>query len=403
VNTLVILGAANGALATYRTARAMGLRTIAVDQRADAPSIALADEHLALSTRDVDRLHAALSGRDDLAGVVAPASDIALPTQRELASRLGLPCGLSESAERASVDKHFFRALCDRLDIPAYRWAVGTDLADVAAAALDFRYPVVVKPADAQSGRGVTRCASPAEVDAALVDALRYSYGGSVLIEEEVAGVHCGCEAVISGGRVAFLALTERLLTPPPLAVTTGHVLPARLPAWTVERVTAIVDALCEEMDYRDGPLNLDLVVDVDGNPYVIEMGARTGGDPLGALVRRCHSVDTVEASIRTALGAPPKVSAHPARPVMVQVLNASTTGRLAGVDGLAEAHAIVGVEEIALLAAEGCEVRAGADMASKLGFAIITGASHEDVAASAAELLATLRFDIDELVGVSS
>ncbi len=403
MTTLVILGGADGALSTYRTARRMGLRTIAVDQRASAPGVALADEYLDISTRDVDALVASLAGRTDLIGVMAPCSDIAVPTQRALAERLGLPCGLTESVTYASVDKHYFRALCDRLEVPAYRWVDGSDLAVLADRARDFRFPVVVKPADAQSGRGVTRCASYAEVEVALDEAVRFSYGGTVLVEEEVLGTQCSCECVVVGGRVAFLALTERLLTPPPQAVTTGHVLPARLPAYTVERVTAIVDALCEEMGYFDGPINLDLVIDGAGTPYVIEMGARTGGDPLGELLRRCHGVDSVAASIEIAVGRPVHIEPHPPRPVMAQVLTADRTGRLNAIECLDEALAIPGVVDIALVATVGQTVQAGTDMASKLGYAIIEGGSPEELLATADRLLKTLRFDVSEVVGVES
>src|SRR5262249_52028180 len=97
MTALLVLGAADGSLATYRTARRLGYRTIAVDQRETAPGVALADEHLAVSTREPDRILAALGDRSDLVGVLAPCSDIALPTQRELAARLGLPCGLTEA------------------------------------------------------------------------------------------------------------------------------------------------------------------------------------------------------------------------------------------------------------------------------------------------------------------
>jgi biotin carboxylase len=394
MKSLLILGAADGSLATYRAARRLGYRTVAVDQRATAPGVLLADAHLPVSTRDVDAIVEGLRGKE-IAGVLAPCSDIALPTQRELAVRLGLPCGLTEAAVRASVDKSYLRALADSLGVPAYPWIVGSDPRVLVERAAGFRFPVVVKPADAQSSRGVTRCPDLSTVDSAVREALPYSYGGQVLVEQEVPGMHCGCECIVAGGRVVFLALTERLLTPAPLAITTGHVLPARVPDGVTERVVSIVDSLVAAMGYRDGPLNVDLVVDASGVPYVIELGARTGGDPLGDLVRWCHGVDPIAASIAVAVGEPVHIEAHQPDPVMVQILSADRTGELVAVTGLPEAKAIPEVRDVVLLTEPGQRVHANANLASKLGYAILASPSVSGLRHAADRLLGTVRFEV--------
>jgi biotin carboxylase len=400
-SSLLILGAADGSMATYRAARQLGYRTIAVDQRGTAPGVALADEHLPISTRESELIAAALADRDDLAGVLAPCSDIALPTQRELARRFALACGLTDAAVRASVDKPFFRALCDELGVPSYPWTAGADADQLIRAAAGFRYPVVVKPTDAQSARGVTRCAGPDEVAVAVTEALRYSYGGTVLIEQEVRGMHCGCECIVVDGRVAFLALTERRLSPAPLAVTTGHLMPAELPAGVTERIESIVNRLCARLGYRRGPLNLDLVVDADGVPHPIEMGARTGGDPLGELARRCYGVDPVRASIEAAVGAPTLIDAGAPRPVMVQILGTDRSGELTEVTGLGRANAMPEVREVVMLAEPGHRVEASANMAGKLGYAILAAPSAEQLRRAADRLLEVVRFDLMPAAGM--
>ena len=142
-------------------ARRIGLRAICVDQRDDAPALRHADEHLSVSTRDLERLTAILADRDDVAGVLSPASDVNLPSQYHLARHLGLPTGLSEAAVRASLDKGFFRAVCDRLGQPGPRYVQGSP-EEVLAAATDLTYPVMVKPTDSSGGRGVSQCTDPA-------------------------------------------------------------------------------------------------------------------------------------------------------------------------------------------------------------------------------------------------
>jgi biotin carboxylase len=392
MKSLLILGAADGAMATYRTARALGYRTVAVDLRDTAPAVALADELLPVSTRDVPALTEILRGRSDVAGILAPSSDIALPTQLTLTERFGLPCGLTEQTVEASVDKRRFRTVCDELGLPGYRWIEGTGWRSAG-----LRFPLVVKPVDAQSSRGVTRCPDESTVDAAIAEALRHSYTAGIVIEEEVQGQHCGCECVIDDGRVVFMALTERHLTPPPQATTTAHLLPAAVPDDVHDEIVAAVDALCARLGYRRGPLNLDLVVDTAGRPRLIEMGARTGGDPLGELARHCYGVDPIEASISVAVGAPlpPIPSRTVPHPVMVQLLNAAETGILTAVHGVEEARGWPEVLRIVLLAEPGRHVTSTIDLTSKLGYALLAADTPVQLRRAADRLLSTVRFEV--------
>ena len=395
MKTIVVLGAADGSLSTYRTATEMGYRTIAVDWSATAPGIELADEYLPLSTRDVPAILAALGNRQDLAGVVAPSSDIAVPTQRELTVSLGLPTPLSELAVRASVDKEIVRGMLDEMGASSYQWRGGDDPGLLASRARELRFPVVVKPADAQGGRGVTRCAAPAEVDEAVWEAQRRSYGGGILVEEEVPGVHCGCECVVDNGKVAFMAMTRRTLGAPPLAMTIAHTMPAGLPAAVADTVRSIVDKLCARLGYQRGPLNLDMVVTPDGEPFIIELGLRTGGNGLDDLVRHCYGVDPVGAALQAAVGQPFELSPHIPRPMKWQVLAAERAGELVSISGVSRTEAIPEVTDLVVLAEPGQRVRPYREVSDRLGWVVLHADTIPALDAAADQVTQTLLFDV--------
>lgn len=395
MKTVVVLGAADGSLSTYRTAHEMGYRTIAVDWKTTAPGIAVADEYLPLSTRDVPALLAALGDRRDIVGVVAPSSDIALPTQRELTVALGLPVPLSENAVRASVDKRVVRGMLDDLGVSSYRWLEGDDPAQLAAHARELRFPVVVKPVDAQGGRGVARCADPAEVVSAAWEAQRRSYGGRLMIEEEIPGVHCACECIVVDGRVAFIAMTRLELCPPPLTLTTAHTMPAGLPASVEDAIQSIVDKLCTTLDYQQGPLTLDVVVTPEGEPYVIELGLRTGGNGLDELVRQCYGVDPVRAALQVAVGQPIELTPHIPRPVMWRVLTAEHAGELVSISGAARVTAIPEVAELVVLAEPGQPVRPYREVSDRLGWVVLRADTVAALDEAAEQVRETLTFDV--------
>lgn len=398
--SLVILGAADGSVTTYQRARELGYRTIAVDNRPEAPAVAFADEYVQVSVRAPERIAAALlehEERDQLAGVLCPASDVGLPAQAWLARHWRLPHQLPEAALRASVDKAYFRQLCERLGLPGYRSVAGRPGTRLRAAAGRLRFPVLVKPVDASGSRGVVLCTGPDELRTAFGTAAGFSASGRIVVEEFVAGEHLTVEVLVAGGRVAFHAVTERTLTPPPLFVTVSHLLPARLTPETDAALVAMVEAVCADLGYRDGSLTLDAVLGDGGELMLIEMGARMGGNGLAELIETCYGVDIIGASIAFAVGEPVVVTPTVPRPTMTHILTADSEGLLAGVDGVAEVMAIPEVVDLQLFVEVGAPVRTYQQAGYKLGQVVLSGTSPAGLYAVRAEVDRLLRFLVAE------
>jgi biotin carboxylase len=388
VRRILVLGGADGSLGTIRTARAMGLHTICADARADAPGTAAADELLNVSTLDVPALVAGLHGID-VDAVVSPASDVNLPSQFALARLLGLPHGLSAAAVRASVDKGFFRAVCDGLGLPGPQWCQGA-----LTPAVQLPYPLMVKPSDSSGSRGIGRVDHPAALAAAVGAALAYSRSGLVIAEEFLDGRHFTAEAIVVDGRVAVAGVTERRLTEPPHFVTVEHWMPA---ADVADAVPAMLDRLCAALGYRWGALNVDLLLTGDGRLVPVEWGARLGGNGVAELLGLAYGVDATETYARMALGervAPvPRYAKHAA----FRVLSAPVAGKLVGVDGVEAARAVPGIADLVLAASPGDAVVPYTRAGAKLGYLLACADDRSRVAVALDAAEAALAFDIEE------
>ncbi len=90
----------------------------------------------------------------------------------ELAGAAYVGCGVLGSA--AGMDKEATKRVAAQAGLPQVPWAVARTPRDVAAAARRFGYPVFVKPAKMGSSVGVVKVKRPAEIAAALREALRY-------------------------------------------------------------------------------------------------------------------------------------------------------------------------------------------------------------------------------------
>jgi biotin carboxylase len=373
VGSLIVLGGADGAITTVRAARRIGLRTVCVDQRTDAPASRWADEYCNVSTRDVPHLVEVFAPRRDVVGVVSPASDVNLPTQDALARGLGLPTGLSPDALRASVDKGFFRDVCEELGLPGPRYVQGPP-ERVLAEATGLRFPVIVKPTDSSGGRGIGTCAAPGELGPAVAEAVAYSAAGVVIVEEYLAGRHHTAEAIVVDGRIALLGVGDRVLTAPPYFVTVEHRMPSRSPE-LAGRLRVMLDAICARLDYRWGSLNVDVLVTADDRVVLVEMGARLGGNGSAELLGLVHGLDVTEASTRLAVGDRPALVPTRAGHAAFRVLSARRPGKLVAIEGVDAARALPGVVDLVIAAQPGDHVEPYHRAGAKLGYVMVAAA----------------------------
>lgn len=393
--TVVILGGADGSASTYRRARELGYRTVCVDRRADAVARSLADEFVQHSIREPASIAAALDGRTDIVAVLSPASDTGLAAQRWLARHWDLPDPLAAAVVHASQDKAYFRAVCHRLGFSSYGYVAGRADAELVLRAGVLRFPVLVKPLDAQSSRGIQVCTQLSEVAAAARDAARFASGGGVIVEEQIVGKHYSAEVFVDRGRIAFVGVSARTLTPAPHFVTVEHRVPADLAVEQRWELTDMLNELITELGYRRGPLTVDVIVDPLGTLHLIEMGARVGGNGLGELFWHAYGVDTVAASIAAATGGAADVMPSRSRATVSGVLYTDDAGVVAEVRGADAATTIPELAELVLFVQAGAQVQPYHNAANKLGHFIVV-ADHPDQAGAAAQAVrAALRFDL--------
>jgi biotin carboxylase len=394
--TLIILGGADGSVSAYERARTLGFRTVCVDIRPSAPAVELADEYLRISVRAPERIAAALlgrEGREGIVGVLCPASDVGLPTQAWLTRHWNLPNELSRAAVQASVDKAVFRETCDRLALPSYRTVTGCQGSDLISRAQRLSFPVLVKPVDSSGSRGVLWCAGPEALEAAFAEAIAYSPSGRLVVEEFVEGEPLTIESLVVDGHVAFHAITKRTLTPPPYFVTSSHVLPVELPASTAADLLRMLDLVCAEIGYRNGPLTLDATLGSDGRIYLLEMSARMGGNGLADAIEHCYDIDLIGASIALAIGEEFELVAGPPRPTMVQMLTSDRAGRLIAIEGVRQVQAMPEVVSIRLFAEVGSYVRPYDQAGYKLGQVVLSAECPVRLRAAHAKLGTAIRF----------
>jgi hypothetical protein len=296
----------------FLTAAQLGVDTILVEESAYSRYDRVCTEALAWRLVEHGRpgpdLGRLAELRDRVDGVVA-LNDWSVPIAAELADRWGLP-GAGPAVARRGHDK---LAVRDALaaagaDDTGYRQV--RTAADVEAfAAQAGTRAIVLKPRDGVASLGVRLAGSPAEAAAALPAVLRATEQDSALAEAYITGPECSLEALVRGGEVAALVVTDKVSAGPPHFVELGHLVdgdqvggPRRAAA------IAFLSRIVQVLGIADAVVHAE-AKHTDRGWRLIEIALRPAGGLIVDLVRHSHGIDLYEEQLRLALGRPPAVS----------------------------------------------------------------------------------------------
>jgi biotin carboxylase len=341
---LMVLGAGPFQVAGIRKAVELGYIVISVDNVPGNPGHGYAHHSLNFSTTEREAL---ADQADALAidGVCTFSSDIAVPSVGYICDRLGLPGVSLATAERMSA-KHRFRETQLHAGLPHPAFMVAHEPGELEGLDDRLRFPLMFKPVDASGSRGVRLVpgASAEAIASAFSYAQAYSSAGGVCIEEFVPGREVGGDAILFGGKIAFVAITEKHFEG---FVVTGHNFPAMLLDEDRRRIGAAIAECASAVGYTEGPLNFDVKVSPE-YVVVLEMSARNGGNGIPAIIYRATGVDVEKAAIQLALGeavaVPPSVDADllVRRGAASRIFGSSLGGTLRHINSLEQARALV-------------------------------------------------------------
>jgi biotin carboxylase len=319
-----------------------------------------------------------------------------------VAEKLGLPYSSPASVE-ASRNKFLARErfLAAGLPVPRFFRVDVNKGPDEAAG--QAQYPCVLKPLGLSASRGVIRADNPAGFIAAFhriaallarpeIQIQREAHNRYIQVESFIEGQEYALEGVLTGGRLQTLAVFEK---PDPLDgpffEETIYLTPPRAPHPAL--VPAIEKAI-RALGLTDGPIHAELRDD-GRQAWVLEVAARPIGGLCAKALRFSGGMPLEELLLRHAVG---EDVSHLEREVCssgVMMIPIERAGVYEGVDGLAGALEIAGVEEIAITAKVGQTLEPLPEGASYLGFIFARGNAPEDVERSLRGAHARLRFQI--------
>lgn len=405
-----------------QAAEKLGVRLVFASDRCDRLDDPWWDEAIPVRFHDeaqsVDTVVAAC-GTAPPDGIVAVGDRPAVLAAR-LARVFALP-GHPPEAAIASRNKLLTRQALRRAGLPT-PWFESVPIdCDGDELAARVSYPAVLKPHALSGSRGVMRVNNRDECAAAFerlrqllrsvdVRVERDEAHDQALIESFIPGAEYAVEGVLDRGVLQMLAIFDK---PDPLDgpffEETIYLTPSAASSDTQRRIETAVAAAARAVGLHHGPLHAECRVDGD-TVYVLEVAAR----PIGGLCSRAlrfasrtgasgssELASLEEVLLRHALGE--DISSYHREPEAsgVMMIPIPRRGVFRHVDGVEDASAIEGVEEVRITAKADAPIVPLPEGKSYLGFIFARAPEARGVDAALRTAHGRLRFVIDRDVAV--
>jgi biotin carboxylase len=302
---ILIFGAGINQLELLREARSLGLTSIVIDPLEDPPGRSEADFFYQVIGSDYE-MTKEIAIRHKVRGIVTGQMEKPLRLMARLAEELGFIFNSPGVTDRC-IDKWQMKEAFRAGNIPcAGGMLIKRDENIPEKLSGGITYPLILKPRDSFSSRGVYKCDNPDEVKVHLEESRSFSSSGDVLLEEFLEGKEYSVEAITYRGETSIIQFTEKFITPYPNTVETGHLQPADLSSAEKNAISAVVKRALTALGIENSASHTEIMMTKEW-PMVIETGARLGGDFISSyLTRSSTGMSMDRAAIQIAVGQKP-------------------------------------------------------------------------------------------------
>lgn len=299
---LLILGGTKQACDAVEVAKKLGIEVYVTDYNSDSPAKGIADHSFMVSTNDVEQV-VNLCREYRIDGVMTVCLEAILPYYYDICKSANLPCYISSEQIQLFTQKNDFKRLCKAVHlptIPEFKLSLDTSLEEIKK----ISYPVLIKPTDNSSSRGVSVCYSSDDIAAAIQKALDGSISKTFLTEK-----YMQCEDLIinytfADGEYRLSLMGDRFVSneyPGMGSVTKALIYPSVHLSEYLETTHSRVCDMFRRAKIRDGAMFIQAFY-ADGRFYCYDPGYRTCGAQVYKMVEAANGVPQMEMLIRHAL-----------------------------------------------------------------------------------------------------
>lgn len=290
-----------------RQLKTRGIITLLADGSAEPLAKSYADQTVQIDIFDIEAV-SNLAKREKVDFLITVCADQVLLVVAQVSELLGLPCYLDYQTAVLVSNKTKMKEVFLANNIPTSRFAVSNHLDRLTIESLNF--PLVVKPVDAYSSKGVRRADNFNELETFYADAQKISRESKdVIVEEFYEGEEISVDVFVTDGKATVLCVTNsmKILDNGRFVIYRGKY-PAITSKQILEKISIVAQQIADAFHIKDAPMLIQMIAN-ETDISVIEFCARTGGNMKYLLIKHVCGVDVISSVIDLTLGEKPEIN----------------------------------------------------------------------------------------------
>lgn len=269
--------------------------------------------------------------------IITVCADQVLEIVAQVSEELGLPCYIDYETAKNVSKKSFMKKIFTENGVPTSKHIILEDFDSEKIKVLE--YPLIVKPVDSYSSRGVKKVTNEEELIEAFKDAKNISRTKTVIVEEFVEGEEITVDVYVENGKAKLLttSVSDKVKGEGFVIHRTRN--PANIDEIIKNQITDTAQKIAEAFKLENTPMLIQLITDGE-KISVIEFCARTGGGIKFRLIKKVTGFDVVKAVVDLTLGNKPHYEDDSRkRPFIVNEFLYAKDGVLDYLDGFEELY----------------------------------------------------------------
>lgn len=285
--------------------KSRGIETVLADGNDHAIARPYSDTFYQTQIFDVEEVKN-IAVKEKVDFLITVCADQVLLIVAQVSEMLGLPFYIDYKTAQDVSDKLKMKSIFLENDIPTSKYIQLDKLDEDTLQGLAF--PLVVKPVDAYSSKGVRKAENMEEVRRFYQDAAEISRSGGVIVEEYCEGEEISVDAFVQDGKATVLCISnsEKIRDEGRFVIFRGRY-PAHASRAIRQQIEEIAQRIADAFHLVNCPLLIQLIND-GKNISVLEFCARTGGNMKYLLIKYSCGVDVISATIDLSLGIRPQI-----------------------------------------------------------------------------------------------
>lgn len=359
--------------------KSRGYTVVLADYFSNPVAKEYADIFYQVSTLDVDAIKA-VAKKEEVNFLITACTDQALLTVANVSEKLGLPCYIDYQTALNVTNKAYMKDVFEKNGISTAKHIVMAELE--VDKLVDMEYPLIVKPVDCNSSKGVKRVENIEELKEAFDDAVKLSRTNTAIIEKYVCGTEVSVDIYVEDGKAHILSTSrlDKIGDKDKFVIFRGR-FPALEAEPVMDKIQTTAQQIADAFGLKNTPMLIQLITD-GKDVYVLEFSARTGGGIKYILINNASGFNVIKAVVDLTEGKKPHVEkCVPKNKMMINSFVYCKNGKFHHLEGFDEMVEKGVMKEYYTFKWQGAEFDGVGSSGDRVAGFLVVGDSYDEVA----------------------